>query len=140
MSTLPTCRIADSDKCTFCKTQTETIQHLFYDCHIVTAFWENLARYVNEKCPEIQTDWDITDIIFGNSKFDKALSKIILIAKNFIFYQKLKDTYPLLINFKKYLVLYYKSEKYSAQKNLELERFNKDWNIFKHIIPSSENY
>ena len=128
-------KMVSSDLCTFCKTQAETIQHLFYECNTVQHFWTNLALYMTEKRAEIQTDWNITDILFGNKKFDKALNKILLMAKQFIFNQKLKDKQPLLINFKTYLLFHYKSEKYIAQKNLELEKFNKDWNIYKHIIP-----
>ena len=59
-------KMVSSDLCTFCKTQAETIQHLFYECNTVQHFWTNLALYMTEKRAEIQTDWNITGILLGN--------------------------------------------------------------------------
>ena len=33
------------DTCTFCKEETETIYHLFYECPFTLLFWENLEKF-----------------------------------------------------------------------------------------------
>uniref|UniRef100_A0A8C6SMB2 Reverse transcriptase domain-containing protein n=1 Tax=Neogobius melanostomus TaxID=47308 RepID=A0A8C6SMB2_9GOBI len=44
-------RYADVDKCcTFCQTQEETLEHLFFFCNIVQAFWAELSSYIFKNC------------------------------------------------------------------------------------------
>ena len=33
------CKLSQTDKCYFCEVNTETIEHLFWDCSIVKNFW-----------------------------------------------------------------------------------------------------
>ena len=40
--TLHCFHIADSDKCSFCKTERETLLHLFCTCSSLVLFWENV--------------------------------------------------------------------------------------------------
>ena len=41
---LKLCKITDNDNCYFCDNDIETIEHLFYFCPIVKAFWDKLAE------------------------------------------------------------------------------------------------
>ena len=36
-----------SNSCTFCMLETETIEHLFYECHIVKSFWWEIFNDFN---------------------------------------------------------------------------------------------
>ena len=127
-------KIVASERCTFCKEQTETIQHLFYECNVVKRFWDNLRTFISEQCFGIQPAWSKNDIIFGNIKFDNTLNKIILLAKKFIFNQKFRSVEPLLTYFKGYLKLCYTTEKFIAQKNVQSEKFYDAWNTYQLMV------
>ena len=36
--------------CTFCKREEETIEHVFYDCDIVLAFWLDFESFYRDEC------------------------------------------------------------------------------------------
>ena len=38
------CNIKQDDKCTFCKNEPESIEHLFWDCNFVQKFWKNVSE------------------------------------------------------------------------------------------------
>ena len=39
----------DSNKCNACKNAPETLQHLFYECNIVTIIWKALQEWICEQ-------------------------------------------------------------------------------------------
>ena len=41
--------IADSDKCSFCKTERETLLHLFCTCSSLVLFWESVISWIETK-------------------------------------------------------------------------------------------
>ena len=127
-------KIVNSEMCTFCNEQTETIQHLFYECNVISHFWGNFKSFVNERCMGIDTNWSKTDIIFGNIEFDNTLNKILLLAKKFIFYHKFRGSNPSLSSFKRYLMCCYKTEKYIAHKNVQSEKFHDAWNKYQLLV------
>ena len=75
--------ILDTDKCAFCKNETETIKHIFFSCYIVKQFWQKLADYVNEKTHSRFDNLSYNLIIFGCK--DKTFSFILLVAKHYIY-------------------------------------------------------
>lgn len=86
-------RYADIDKhCTFCKTQDETIEHLFFCCNKVQAFWAEVSDYIFVNC-QISHCFTLKDIIcyledHTNKSFQYIVNFLILIGKFFIHRQK----------------------------------------------------
>ena len=38
------CKIKDTSTCQFCQREAETIEHLFYECHIVKQLWKDFGE------------------------------------------------------------------------------------------------
>jgi len=41
-------KYVNSNLCDFCNCQTETIEHLFWECHIIQPLWSNLNNLFKE--------------------------------------------------------------------------------------------
>ena len=54
----------DSNKCTFCTNEPETLQHLFYDCNVVRKLWESVEKWISEKTG-VTTTLNKYEIMFG---------------------------------------------------------------------------
>ena len=38
------CKLSETNKCSFCKTQVETVNHLFWDCAVTQRFWNQVFQ------------------------------------------------------------------------------------------------
>ena len=83
-----------TDLCTFCNHKSETILHLFWECSIVKVFWDKLLFLLKKRC--LHADRLVFNerlILYGHSEFiytDKILDKIILLAKMYIYRNKVQ--------------------------------------------------
>lgn len=89
--------LKDTDKCSFCQSHVETLEHIFWNCHYVQDFWEQIKLWLLRK-----TQSDITidkNMVFlGND--DDFVYTMLLEAKKHIYYSRLNNTKP---NFQNYL-------------------------------------
>ena len=87
--------------CDFCNRQPETLDHLFWECHFVRAFWIHNFCIANNQtfylCYET-----ISFGLYNSSSFN-LLNCIILLAKYFIFRSKYLKTIPSVSAFIPYL-------------------------------------
>ena len=67
--------LSDTEKCTFCNEEKETIEHLFLYCIVVSDLWKNFELCLKTKCGLLQINLSKSDILFGNLKFDTVLNK-----------------------------------------------------------------
>ena len=44
---LAKCKLAPTDKCSFCKNEQETLVHLFLQCPFTKQFWQNVLNWIN---------------------------------------------------------------------------------------------
>ena len=125
--------------CTFCNTESETIQHLFWGCEKVKNFWNKLSSLVNERCKNVHNfSFSENLVLFGQSDFvytDDVCNLMILMAKFFIYRCKVQNT---CINLKFFIKEFY--NRYIAEKLLEKESqdFVNKWypyiNLFKGLL------
>ena len=59
--------MAESDKCAFCQTEVESIEHLFFSCKISSVFWKHVLSWLRDNNVIVESLKE-EDIIFG--KFD----------------------------------------------------------------------
>ena len=90
--------------CDFCNMHIETLEHLFWECNMVQAFWSNFCN----RCNFLNMDFkiDFQTICFGeynNSIIAKAKNFILFCAKYYIFLCKCRKTIPTFLCFKLYL-------------------------------------
>ena len=86
-------KITDSPKCTFCKCDIETIDHLFFECFHVTELWCSIVDWILRKF-NIRCSFDKQGILFGkyeNKNIYRLQNILILVAKQFIFASKYKN-------------------------------------------------
>lgn len=122
------------DTCTFCNNAPETIVHLLWSCDLSNQFWTNLENYIKDLCNLNFQSWNARDILLGNLKLDIVLNIILLHAKLFLYYNKMKKQKPSIEAFKKRLCQVYQVERYRAKKCLKFTEFEAQWEKYKPLV------
>ena len=123
---------SQSDICSFCRSNRETIKHLLCDCTVSKGFWQEFRIWINE---QLNFELQITDIdiILGKLKTKEKpiINLLILLGKYFIYKQKFKNSRPTINIFKLEVKYYYKLEKYIYSKNNKEFFFSRRWKPFE---------
>lgn len=123
----------DSDRCTFCLDEYETIEHLFFYCNITKAFWVKLASWYEAMT---DTEINITNKCILLNTYNEHVSKtsildtIVLMAKQYIYRCKIQDRHPNFYNFKDEMFYVCKMERRLACLNNRKKAFCKKWSLF----------
>ena len=109
------CGLKETELCTFCKNDRETILHLFSDCIHVQSFWTTIRHFLEIKC-SITLDPEPFLNILGiqdlqNNLFYE-LNFLLLISRYFIYMCKLRETTPTVDAFFTFIRYYRKIEEY----------------------------
>jgi len=89
----------DTVSCYLCKSEDETIIHLYWHCHVTKRLWERLKSFVLEKA-NIHVRLDPLELILGISRrnSDQGTADIVnllsIIVKNFIHSCKCRNIFP----------------------------------------------
>ena len=121
-------RIADSPLRYFCNKELETLEHFFFQCEIVSSFW-NEVNSILKLQKLISAPFNIKDIFFGivNAISNSVLIVIILEGKFFIYRSKL-NKFPLSMSlFLEKCKRTYQIERYIVRRNKKLFFHNKKW-------------
>ena len=132
------CKLAENDLCAFCDQETETIQHIFWQCHYVKEFWDNLLSLIKEKCVHCERFLFNEELIIFNTcntiSTDSAMGYIILTAKFFIYKCKLKGDLPRINQYINFLKTKYTVEKYTSIVNCTHDRFRQRWFLYQPLL------
>lgn len=97
--------------CTFCTTEIETIEHLFFSCQHVVKFWTDVHNWISLKIniPRLK----LTDVIYFMDNLDSKVSDninfVIVMGKFFIHTCKWKNSTPVFAAFLNYFTEYFRS-------------------------------
>ena len=119
----------DSDLCTFCEEEVESLEHLFFHCKISKDFWNSVFFWLNELHFEIDALNEI-DIMLGytsKSQFWTLLNHIIITGKQIIFRNRQRKTTPLLCHLTAKLKYIKRIEKHIAFVNNRLDFHREKW-------------
>ena len=130
--------VAQTDKCSFCKNERESIQHTFWLCQHVHNFWEKLENAFNERCNNVH-NLRLTEslVLLGtdqNIKTDSVFYFIILLAKQYVYRCKYKEVVPNLDVFMKLLKNRFRIEQYNARINSKYASLVSSWASYKPLF------
>lgn len=117
------CSLEASSLCTFCNMAVESIDHLFWECHLIQLFWNNVF--------DVLAEYNLSVVrskieVFLYTK-DHILSYIYMYAKFYIYQCKFKNVLPNIELFKTKLCNRINLEKQIAINNDKLQQFNSIW-------------
>ena len=69
--------IKESDLCTFCKTEAETLIHLFWSCGVTSIFWQEFKQWISTNYENVTSDFSSATVL-GFSLFS--------LVRNLVFY------------------------------------------------------
>ena len=121
-------KISDTDKCTFCNEEEETIEHLLTTCKYTLPFWKKVIKWL--KMYNIRENLDELKILFGvlNNNCLDLVNHIILIGKHVIYLcrsKKIKPEFNIFLNWMKRVA---EIEHDIAQRREVLDKYYKKWN------------
>ena len=81
-------KVNDSNRCTFCKSEKETIRSLLWDCTYTEMFWKHMLDWITNNTSHLSI-FNITEqlVIFlaEDHVTGRVLDLIMLMAKHYIF-------------------------------------------------------
>ena len=119
------CKIVDSLLCDFCKSDIESITHLFWECPIVSKVWKEFGELLKEKCPH-SDHLKLSEqlILFGeeeNITTDRVFDYMITVVKFFIYKCRFTKTVPTMEAIRSYLRIQYFDEKHISLSNFQYD-------------------
>ena len=119
----------DTDLCTFCDEDIETLTHLFVECEISKLFWKQIEDWLHENSG-IRVHISPKEIIMGNLNIGHNLFDLVyLIGKHYLYSCRCTNTFPTLICFMKKLRQLHDIEKQIALKNDKIRDFHLKWEL-----------
>ena len=121
--------------CSFCQSQTESINHLFFLCNISRDFWKDVSDWLQEQL-HIPINLENLDVIFGKNIKNEplVLNIIILLGKSHIYRQRCKQLCPRLQLFLIDLKFYYNIERYIYLRKNKMAFFEKRWHSLNEFF------
>jgi hypothetical protein len=135
-------KIRDSDTCSFCKNESDTVQHFFLLCDNVNHFWVSFnnwwSRLTNKNLISLAEPNKLQqNILFGflnPSNEIHVLNYCILLAKYYIYIHRLNKCQELfLLDYLIYLKQKLNQEKYILESQNQAKRFEKFSFVYEYI-------
>ena len=131
--------LTQSENCSFCNCDKESIEHIFWRCTVSRHFWDDLVNLVNEKCPN-SFNFRLSEslVILGidrNIKIDSIFAFILIFAKQYLYKCKLDKLRPDISILRKKLLFRYKIEEFNARIRLMYPDFAARWHSYKGMLP-----
>ena len=111
--------LAATDECTFCKTSSETILHLFWECDFTQRFWRDFNYQYS---PRIDSEVTLNTMVCGSQV--PLFCTLVFRAKRYIYECKYTGTTPCIREYN------YKVE---FIKNTECEIAKRNGNVTKYL-------
>ena len=130
--------ITDSEKCSFCGVERDSIDHYLWDCTQVHCFWTDLEHVMKERCGHcVGLTFSKELILFGiadKCTTDEVFETIILCAKFFVYKCRFNKVKPNVEAFLKELQYRYNMEKYTHILNMQYYEFQRKWMTYNMLI------
>ena len=125
--------ITESELCTFCNTDKETIEHLFYDCYITKQFITEVCEWLSDNL-NYNLVIDRKTMLFGKIPNKSIPTKIfnwfILQCKKFIYSSRMNSKVLNIVYFKNFLANEFHIQKYLLLNLCKYEEYEVHWKIW----------
>ena len=113
--------------CSFCKQESETLQHFFYGCSHSSSFWKDFeSYYLSWTSQQIHLNWK--EVLIGVlTPGCHLLNYLLLLGKIYLWDCRRNKELPNVRGFKFKVNLKYETEKYICTKNNNLDKFREKW-------------
>ena len=120
--------LVQSNLCSMCKTEVDSIEHMFLGCPHVIELWENVTDWIVELgMPNYVMT--ASRMIIGDLENALAINTIILHTKKVIYNAKKKEQIPHILNVKHEVQNFYYQEKYRQYIKGRNNIFDKQYNL-----------
>ena len=116
--------IASDNLCTFCREEPETLIHLFWDCKIVDAFWNDVFERF---CINVPSNNFHKLFGFHAQYVNNPLVNLMFLSARFFYRCKYAKTTPNMSQYFNAITSTKKSEHYIAKKHNKLQFHYKKW-------------
>jgi len=125
------CHITDSNLCEFCKSEPETLEHLFFDCTVVKLFWKDIAAHMPKDIP-LMKYWSKKNVLLGVLNIEKAnvLNHVYLLIKRFIYIRRCLKMHLCVNTFLRFVQKHYNLEEIIALQKDKTSQHDLKW---RHI-------
>ena len=120
--------LVQSNLCSMCKTELDSIEHMFLSCPHSMELWEKVTDWIRELG---MPNYVLTAsrMIIGDLENALAINTIILHTKKVIYNAKKKEQIPHIVNVKHEVKNFYYQEKYRQYINGKNKLFDKQYNL-----------
>ena len=118
-------RLVDNAVCSFCNSENECLDHVYWDCEATQRFWNDFESYITKHIQSFEIHKTV--VWFGVVADRQLLNHMIFSAKKYIYTCSLKQYQPKFRNFLHIMKETYLIEKYIAKRNNGSEKFNTKW-------------
>ena len=120
-------KIKDSENCTLCNVESETICHLLWDCTHSKLIWNMLFNWINEKT-QINITYSKKEVLLGIANYNmQFLNCLFLITKQYLYACRCLDEKPNFGSLESKIKYYISVEKYIAIKNGKVDHHQTKW-------------
>ena len=123
--------LVNNNKCTFCKEDEETMEHLMWLCDNVSKVWHEVFSWLNELHINVNIAyWEVCFGITENTNYSTFLNMIVLLFKRYVYKCRVQEMQPLFIDFKNHVIFTEKIEKHIAKSRDKYCFHVKKWEPF----------
>ena len=125
--------IKQTDSCSFCKEQKETLVHLFWTCKYTQNFWKGMFEWISQNFKDLENVSPSLSLSFGliDDEKDLLFHHLLLIARHYIFNGRIGNKLPKLQVYIQTLMNSIEIEKHIAFHNNDSNVFVRKWSRFK---------
>ena len=126
-----------SDLCGFCRSHSDSIEHMFLDCEIVIQLWNEVQEWI-QALGMNNYNLSQSKIILGDLENAMSINTIILLTKKVIYNAMKKEQSPHLLNVKNEVKKFYYDEKYRCRLIGKDQLFEKQYHLLSNIYVNPE--
>ena len=120
--------IKNSDKCTFCQEESDSVEHMLLRCKVIKNFWDRINNWI-EEIGFIGYTLTESKIILGDLENGQTITTLILLSKKVIYDSFKRGKNPSLAHVKNETKKKFHLEKYSFYLKHKSHVFEKRWNL-----------